>query len=298
MKDKAEKALKVAKKIRYLALASRRIVLNRLLGAYRSAFQGRGMEFFQVRPFQVGDEVRYMDWNVTARMRAPYVKTFQEEHALAVLLVVDVSGSMDFGSSKERKCETAAEVAALIAFAALENRDQVGLLLFAQDVELYLPPGSRKSHVMRILREILTPRKRSGSTDMSRMLYFLGHLRKQPDLCFLISDLQTALPARALRVAAKRSDWIALQIHDPLEESFPHVGLVHLMDCETGQTCYVDSSHPFFQRDFMQQQQKREKECATCLKACGIDLLNLSTDVPYDRVIERFFAQRERKRRA
>lgn len=293
-----EKETALAQKIRYLALSTRRVVLSRLLGAYRSAFQGRGMEFLQVRPFEVGDETRYIDWNVTARMRQPYVKTFQEEHALSVLLIVDVSGSMDFGSKGRRKCEMAAEVAALIAFAALENRDRIGLLLFADDVELYLPPASRKQHVMRILREILTPRKQVGLTSLNRMLHFLGHLSRRPDLCFFISDLQTPLPTRPLRIAAKRSDWIALQIGDPLESGLPPVGLVHLMDCETGQECYVDSSDPSFQKDFTEQQQKAQKERAASLRKCGVDLLTLTTDQPYERLLESFLLQRQRKIRA
>lgn len=286
------------KKIHYLALSTRRLVLNHLLGAYRSAFQGRGMEFLQVRPFEIGDDVRHMDWNVTARMRHPYVKTFQEEHALSVLLIVDISGSMNFGSQEARKSEMAAEVAALIAFSALENRDQIGLLLFAQDVELYLPPNSRKQHVMRILKEILTPRKRAGATGLNRMIHFLGHLKRRPDLCFFISDLQTSLPLRALRTAAKRSDWIALQIEDPLEKKLPSVGLIHLTDCETGQTCYVDSSNAAFQKDFTAEQQKKEKERATSLKQCGIDLLSLSTAEPYEHALQRFFLERKRKVRA
>lgn len=288
----------LSKKIRYLALSTRRIVLSRLLGAYRSAFQGRGMEFLQVRPFEIGDEVRHIDWNVTARMRQPYVKTFQEEHALSVLLIVDVSGSMDFGSEGQRKCELAAEVAALIAFAALENRDQIGLLLFAKGVELYLPPLNRRQHVMRILKEILTPRPQGGTTNLSRMLDFLGHLKKQPDLCFFISDLQTPLPEHSLRIAAKRADWISLHIEDPLEQKLPQVGLVHMIDAETGQTCYVDSSNLSFQQDFTSQVQKTRETQAACLKKCGIDLLSLSTNQPYDRLLERFFFHRQRKRHA
>lgn len=288
----------LSQKIRYLALSTRRIVLSRLLGAYRSAFQGRGMEFLQVRPFEIGDDVRHIDWNVTARMRQPYIKTFQEEHALSVLLIVDISGSMNFGSEGQRKCEMAAEVAALIAFAALENRDQIGLLLFAKDVELYLPPLNRRQHVMRILKEVLTPHKQTSRTNLNHMLDFLGHLKRQPDLCFFISDLLTPLPERSLRIAAKRADWIAVHIEDPLEHTLPQVGLLHMMDAETGQTCYVDSSNPAFQQDFTKQQQQTRETQAASLKKCGIDLLKLSTDQPYDRLLERFFLHRQRKRRA
>lgn len=291
-----EASFGLAKKIRYIALSTRRIVLTRLLGAYRSAFYGHGMEFGEVRPFQVGDDVRHMDWNVTARMRQPYVKTFQEEHALSILLIVDVSGSMDFGSC-QRKSQVAAEVAALIAFSALESRDRVGLLLFAQDVELYLPPNSRKAHVMRILREILTPRTSAGTTALNRCLHFVGHLKRKPDCCFFISDLKVPLPARLLRICAKRSDWITVQIEDPLEKHFPPVGLVHLVDAETGQTCYIDSSNALFQKA-LQQQQQQEEQSAACLKRCGIDVLKLSTDEPYDNSLKRFFLQRKRKRGA
>lgn len=281
-------------KVRRIEIATNRLVDQGVAGDYHSAFKGRGMEFAEVRPYQPGDDVRTIDWNVTARMGSPFIKKFVEERDLTVFLVVDVSGSLSFGSRTILKRELAAEIAALLAFAAVRNQDRVGAALVSDRLELYLPPRRRRTHVLRLVREILQ-RPSRGGTDLAKGLEAVLSSLHRRAVLFVISDFLGAPPSRALKAAAARHDLIVVEVVDPRDQELPRVGPVVLRDAETGELAVVNGRR--LARSHAERRARERGELAKLLRRLGVDRLELRTDRPYIGTLLSFFEQRRRRMR-
>jgi len=286
------------KKIRKIEIYTNRLVNDQLAGAYHSVFKGRGMAFSEVRLYQPGDDVRLIDWNVSARMNDVYIKLFTEEREMTVMLLVDMSASHRFGSREHTKREVAAEMAALLAFSAIKNNDRVGLLLFSDVIEKHVPPKKGRMHVLRVIRELLYDAPESRGTDIGVALDYAMRVFRRRSVMFLISDFMAHGYERALRQAAKRHDLVALVVSDPREEALPHVGLLEVEDSETGEAIVVDTGDAALRRDFAARAIARRVERARLFRSLGIDSIELSTDRPYDVPLVRFFEARARRARA
>ncbi len=279
-------------KVRRIEIATNRLVDQGVAGDYHSVFKGRGMEFAEVRPYQPGDDVRSIDWNVTARMGAPYVKQYVEERDLTVFLAVDVSGSLSFGSRAILKRELAAEVAALLAFAAVRNQDRVGAALVSEGLELFLPPRRRRTHVLRLVREILDHPARGG-TDLERGLGAVLSALQRRSVLFVISDFVGAPCPTALKSAAARHDLVVIEIVDPRDLELPAVGPVVLRDAETGRAALVSGRRGA--QEHAERRARERGELKQLLRRLGVDHLELRTDRPYLPTLLAFFEQRRRR---
>lgn len=282
------------RKVRRIEIATNRLVDQGVAGDYHAVFKGRGMEFAEVRPYQPGDEIRTIDWNVTARMGSPFIKKYVEERDLTVFLVVDVSGSLSFGSRAILKRELAAEIAALLAFAAVRNQDRVGAALVSDHLELFLPPQRRRTHVLRLVREVLD-RPAHGGTDLERGLDGVLAALRRRSVLFVISDFLGALPERALKAAAARHDLIVVEIVDPRDVELPAVGPVVLRDAETGRLALVNGRR--LARKHAQERRRERAELIRLIRRLGVDHLELRTDRPYLSTVLSFFEQRRRRLR-
>jgi uncharacterized protein (DUF58 family) len=286
------------RRIRRIEIRTRRLVNDSMAGEYHSVFRGRGMEFSEVREYQAGDDIRTIDWNVTSRMGHPYVKKYVEERELTVALLVDASGSGDFGSISRMKGAMAAEVSALLAFSAIQNNDRVGLVQFTDRIEKHVPAKKGRTHVLRVIRELLMARPASRGTDIGQALDFAMHVFRKRSVMFLISDFMAEGYESALRRAARRHDLVCLVIGDPREEELPAVGLMEVEDAETGERMVVDTLDPALRRDYRATALRRREERRRLLRKLGIDSVELATDRPYDVPLVRFFDARARRARA
>ncbi|HSD27799.1 MAG TPA: DUF58 domain-containing protein [Vicinamibacteria bacterium] len=281
------------RKIRRIQIRTRTILESGIGGAYHAVFKGRGMEFAEVREYQPGDDARTIDWNVTARMGAPYVKKFVEERDLTLLLMVDVSGSQAFGSEFLLKRDYAAELLAVLAFSAVANHDRVGALLFSDRIEGYVPPGRGRDHALRIVRDLLALEPKGRGTDLAGALRFARGVLRRRGIVAVISDFQARDYERALGVLRRRHDVIALRLFDPREDAVPSAGLVSLLDPETGARFVVDTSEPAVRRRLAA---NVAAEAADVFKRTRVDALALSTVQSYERPLQAFFKARERRR--
>ena len=285
----------LARRIRYIEITTTKTVNDALAGEYITHFKGRGVEFDEVREYQPGDDVRTIDWNVTARTGRPYVKRYVEERELTVLLVVDLSPSGAFGSVEKTKNEVAAELCALLAFAAIKNNDRVGLIIFTDRVELFIPPFKGATHVLRIIRELLTFRPPRGRrTDVAGALDYLGRVYPKRAVVFLVSDFQTPDFRKPLRAMALRHDLIACPMVDRRETELPDVGLVELEDAETGETILVDTASAAVRQMYRARALERTRALQTLLRTTGVDTLEIQTDRDDLRQVVRFFRERAR----
>jgi uncharacterized protein (DUF58 family) len=282
-------------KIRRLELRTRRLVESSFAGQYQSVFKGRGMNFEEVRPYSPGDEIRAIDWNVTARTGEPYIKKFTEEREMTVMIVLDVSASGNFGSVEESKRAIAAEVAAILAFSAIHNNDKVGLLLFSDRVELFIPPKKGRHHILRLIREMLFFKPVGYGTDLNGALEYMNKLITRRAVVFVISDFFTDDFTRPLTVSAKRHDMVAVPIVDPAEEALPDVGVILLEDPETGEQIEVDTSRRSITRGYADLAALRSKELSSLFGSRGIDMVSLRTDQDYLPVLRSFFDRRGRR---
>ena len=291
-------------KIRRLDIRTRRMMNDSLAGEYHSVFKGRGMDFDEVREYVPGDEVRAIDWNVTARAGHPFVKKYTEERELNILLLVDISASGNFGSGTQSKRELAAEVASLLALSAIKNSDKVGLLLYTDRIEEYLPPAKGRRNVLRVVREILYHTARGRGTDSVKALEVASHVLHRRAIVFLISDFQSngdptkareALK-RAMRQTNRRHDLIAVQIQDVREQELPDVGFLSLEDAESGEIVELDTADPSVRESFNQEAVAQVKKLLADIRSEGVDTLELKTNVPYLPALQRFFKSRGRKR--
>ena len=286
----------VLKEVRRLQIVAKRQVNDLLAGEYLSAFQGRGMEFNAVREYVPGDEIRSIDWNVTARAGTPFVKTFCEERELTVLLLIDISASGAFGSQQLSKMETAVEVAAVLMFTALKNNDKVGLLFFADDVIKYIPPRKGRGNVLRLIRELLAAKPVKAPTNVTKALEFLGRVQRRKCVVFLMSDFLGADCSQALAIANRRHDCVAVTLQDPRETVIPDVGFLTLRDAETDDILELDTRHPRVRALFAKVAADREQQLTGWLRRANVDRLAIQTDQPYALSLQKFFRARERQR--
>ena len=299
----SEQTHEILKKVREIEIRTKRLVTDTLAGQYHSVFKGRGMNFDAVREYVPGDEVRAIDWNVTARAGRPFVKKFVEERELTLLLMVDVSASGDFGSGMQSKRELAAEIASVLAFSAVKNSDKVGLLLFTDKVELFVPPRKGRRHVLRIVREVLAFEPTNRGTDLVHALNFVNDGIERRAIIFLLSDFQTNIYNAetvadfrlALRQTNRRHDLVALPIEDPRERVLPDLGVVAIEDAETGEMIEIDTCNPVVRQRFSEIAQLRAEQLQKIFNRESIDSLRLSTDRPYVADLMAFFKNRARK---
>jgi uncharacterized protein (DUF58 family) len=286
----------VLRRVRRLEIRTRRLVEESLAGSYHSVFRGRGMEFAEVREYERGDDVRTIDWNVSARMGHPFVKKFSEERELTVVLAVDASGSEHFGTTPSTKLQTVAEISALLAFSAIRNEDRVGLLQFTDRIETFLPPRKGREHTLRVLREVLALDPEGTGTDINRALEYLRRVVTKRAVVFLLSDFQDAGYERTLRVVARKHDVVAISVTDPREHTLPPVGLVSIEDPETGEVGVIDAGSARVRRAWAEAAERQRTALREGMRRTGVDLLEIDTGEPYDMPLVRFF--RERARRA
>lgn len=310
----------ILKKIRQIELRTNRLVSETLAGQYHSVFKGQGMNFDEVREYQPGDEVRAIDWNVTARMNHPFVKKFVEERELTLMLVVDVSGSGLFGSRSQSKRELAAEIASVLAFSAIRNNDKVGLILFSDEVEKFIPPRKGRRHVLRVIREVLFFEPQRQGTDLGGALEFLMRVTPHKAIAVVVSDFLGSPPVSTggrkapprpqmmlletlaqasltmLRHANRRHDVVAVQIADPYELELPDLGRLVLKDAETGEVVEINTGDARKRNAFAERQARAQQELSKLLRSAGIDAIRLRTDQPYGVELGRFFETREKRR--
>jgi len=281
-------------KVRRIEIRTRNIVDSVLSGEYHSVFKGRGMEFSEVRTYMQGDDIRSIDWNVTARMGEPYVKKYVEEREMTVMLVVDASASGSFGTVSQYKSEVAVELCALLAFSAIKNNDRVGLIMFTSEVEKYIPPQKGKNHVLRVIRELLSFTPEHKGTDIAGALSYLNRVLRKKSVVFCISDFIARDYEKPFRVAARRHDMIAISISDPRELELPDVGYIELADTETGETMLVNTRDKAVRNSFARQTRDRRQSLRSFFQLNGIDHIQVSTGTDYVDPLVRFFMQREK----
>jgi uncharacterized protein (DUF58 family) len=293
MPDQSHKDL--LKKVRQIQIVSRKVVDELLGGEYKSVFKGRGMEFDEVREYTPGDEVRTIDWNVTARTGKPFVKRYIEEREQALFFLVDMSASGTFGSTEKTKNETAAELCGILSFSAIKNNDKVGLIIFTDEIELFIPPGKGQLHVLHIIREILSFSPQRRGTNIACALDYLGKMVKKKCVTFLLSDFQDSGHEKSIKLAALHYDLIAITITDPRELELPNAGLVEVADSETGEQILVDTASAAARKKFNIAARARHLELKESLARINIDQIDVHTDRDYMRDLIRFFQTRERR---
>jgi len=287
----------ILKKVKKIQIQTSRIVNDLLAGEYHSTFKGQGMEFSEVREYVPGDDIRSIDWNVTARMNRPYVKQYVEERELTVILMVDISGSGQYSSSLQTKNEIAAELSSLLALSAIRNNDKVGLILFTDSVEKFIPPKKGKTHVLRVIREVLSFKPEQGATNMNAALDFLNKAIHKRAVVFLISDFIASGYEKLMRVVAKHHDLICISLADRREKELPDLGLIHLQDAETGEVVLFDTSNTKTRAALEILYERSRKSRAEFLSSHGIDQVEIKTHESYVRPLMGFFKSRERSRR-
>lgn len=285
----------VLRRVQRLEIHTRKLVDESLAGSYHSVFRGRGMEFAEVREYEPGDDVRTIDWNVSARMGHPFVKKFTEERELTVFLAVDASASERFGTAAARKLELAAEVSALLAFSAIRNNDRVGLLLFTDRVETFVSPRKGREHGLRVLRELLAYEPAGRGTDISGALEVFRRVVTKRSVVFLVSDFQDDGYERILRVVSRKHDVVAIVVSDPREETLPNVGLIAVEDPETGERSVMDTGSAAVRRRYAAAAAADRDRTRETIRRIGLDALELTTGEPYDLALVRFFRERARR---
>jgi uncharacterized protein (DUF58 family) len=282
-------------RIKTIQIKTNYLVNDIMAGEYVSAFKGRGMEFSEVREYQPGDDVRLIDWNVTARMNQPFIKEFKEERELTLMLLVDVSSSGEFGSAGKLKNEVSAEIASILAFAAIKNNDKIGLIVFSDKIEHTIPPKKGKAHIWNIIRTILDFKPEGKGTNLSLPLEYLLNVQKRKTTAFLISDFQDDDYETKLKLVKQKHDLVAISITDPREETLPDVGLIQLEDTESGESLLVDTSDSEMIRQYSEQVQVKKENRKTYFQSIGIDTIEIKTNKSLADPIIRYFKLREKK---
>jgi uncharacterized protein (DUF58 family) len=285
-------AVELLKKVRRIEIKTRGLTRHIFAGEYHSAFKGRGISFSEVREYQYGDDIRSIDWNVTARFNHPYVKVYEEERELTVMLLIDVSGSGNFGSTVSFKRDIMTEVAAVLSFSAIYNNDKIGVIFFTDKVEKFIPPQKGKKHILRIIRELLDFKPQSNNTNLSEPLRFLTNAIKKRCTAFVISDFMAPEFEEALRIASSKHDVVALKVSDPLEKVLPDVGLMKVMDSETGSEKWIDTSSGNVRKTYSEWWNRHMDATRNTFKKCGVDFTELSTKDDYVRPLIKLFESR------
>lgn len=294
---KTVEATDIFSKVRKIEIKTRGLSNQIFSGQYHSAFKGRGMAFSEVREYQYGDDIRNIDWNVTARFNHPYIKVFEEERELTVMLLIDVSGSNDFGSGDQLKRMLSAELAAVLAFSAIQNNDKVGVIFFSNQIEKFIPPKKGTSHILRIIREVIGFEPINKGTDLGEGLRFLTSAIKKRSTAFLISDFMgNAAFDQAMRIAARKHDLVALRITDRREMNIPNIGLVKFKDAETGNDLWVDTSNARWRDLYRKQLKQKSNELNQLFARSGIDNTLIFTDEDYVKPLMKLFKKRESRR--
>ncbi len=282
----------IFKKVRKIEIKTRRLSDHIFSGEYHTSFKGRGMTFSEVRQYQFGDDVRAIDWNVTARYNEPYIKVFEEERELTMMLMVDVSGSESFGSQSQFKRDIVTEIAATMAFSATQNNDKIGLILFSDKIELYVPPKKGKSHVLRIIRELIEFKPESQRTGLSQALKFLSGVQKKKAIVFLISDFMDAGYEHTLKIASKKHDITGVRVHDIREEKMPDVGFVEMADAETGEVISVDTGSKSVRLHYEKHYAERVKYFKETFSRCGAGTVSAQVGESYVTKLLGYFKSR------
>ncbi|OQA45581.1 MAG: hypothetical protein BWY47_02007 [Bacteroidetes bacterium ADurb.Bin302] len=282
----------ILKKVRQVEIKTRGLSQNIFAGQYHTAFKGRGMAFSEVREYQFGDDIRNIDWNVTARFNHPYIKVFEEERELTVMLLVDVSGSGDFGTERSTKREMMTEIAATLAFSAIQNNDKIGVIFFSDKIEKFIAPQKGKKHILYIIRELIEFRPESRKTDISVVLRYLTNAIKKRCTAFLISDFISDNFDKALMIAGKKHDLVALQVYDQKDSEMPDIGLMKVKDSETGECMYVDTSRWDVRKSYEEHWRKRQELMSKEFSKNGIDLASVRTCDDYVKVLINLFRMR------
>jgi uncharacterized protein (DUF58 family) len=281
------------KKVRKIEIKTRRLSDHIFSGEYHTSFKGRGMTFSEVRQYQFGDDIRAIDWNVTARYNEPYVKVFEEERELTMMLMVDISGSESFGTKNQPKSEIVTEIAATMAFSATQNNDKIGLILFTDQIELYIPPKKGKSHVLRIIRELIEFQPKSKKTDLSQALKFLSSTQKKKAIVFVISDFIVDDDyEKTLKIAAKKHDITGVRVYDIREEKMPNIGMVEMEDAETGEVLVVNTSSKKARLSYEKQYQDKVNYFKDIFSKCGSGTVNTRVDESYVTKLLGYFKSR------
>ena len=285
----------ILRQVRWIEIATRGLVNEVFSGEYNSVFKGRGMSFAEVREYRYGDDIRGIDWNVTARTGSPHVKIFEEERELTLMLVVDVSASSHFGTRDRMKSELAAELCGVLAFSAIKNNDKVGLVLFSDRIEKFVPPRKGRRHALRVLRELLYHPSEGKGTDIAGALEYLAKVTRRRAVVFLVSDFMAGGYGRALSVAARRHDLVAVRVGDVRERDLPPMGFVEFEDPETGERVFVNTSGRAFRERFREIRAGERARIDEVFRRSGIDSIEVTTGMPYDGALRRFFEERARR---
>lgn len=284
------------KKVRKIEIKSKGLSNHIFAGEYHTAFKGTGMAFSEVREYQSGDDIRSIDWNVTARYNTPFVKIFEEEREMTVMLLIDVSASGDFGTNKQYKKDLATEIAAVLAFSAIKNNDKVGVIFFSDRIEKFIIPKKGKSHILRIIREIVSLKPDSKGTDVSMALEYFNSVIKKRSICFLLSDFTSAPFSKPLKIASKKHDIVGVRIHDKRESEMPNIGLVPMQDMETDKLVYVDTSDKEIRLNYSKTRSQKIKELNKIFETNGVDLVQISTGEDYVKPLVNFFKRRGKRK--
>lgn len=282
----------IVKKVRELEITSKRITTDLFTGEYHSAFKGKGMRFREVREYYAGDDVRFIDWNVSARYARPFTKVFEEERELTVILMVDISYSSMFGTIQRRKRDLITEVGAVLTFSAINNNDKVGVIFFSDKIEKYIPPKKGRNHALYIVRELLTITPKRGGTSIQEALQFFNRNNRQKSIAFLISDFLDDHFEHRLRVLAHRHDLIGLRVYDKMDSQLPDMGIIRVEELESGRSMWLDTSSLMVRHNYHQSFLKHSNDTKNIFKKSGADLLHLRTDEDYVKVLQQFFKKR------
>ena len=283
----------ILKKVRKIEIKTRGLSQNIFAGQYHSAFKGRGMAFAEVREYQYGDDVRDIEWNVTARFQRPYVKVFEEERELTVMLLIDVSGSLDFGTSRQTKADMVTEIAATLAFSAIQNNDKIGVIFFSDRIEKYIPPQKGRKHILYIIREMLDFHPQSRKTDVGEAMEYLTRVMKRRCTAFVLSDFYSNSSfLNALQIANRKHDVVAIQVYDKRAKELPDVGLMRVKDAESGQEMYIDTSSKKLRQAHTRYWLEREENLRQTFAKSNVDWASVATDEDYVKVMMALFSQR------
>ena len=284
------------KKIRKIEIKAKGLSNHIFSGEYQTAFKGKGMAFSEVREYQNGDDVRAIDWNVTARYNSPYIKIFEEEREMTVILLVDISKSGDFGTTTQSKRDLTTEISAVLAFSAINNNDKVGVIFFSDKIEKFIPPAKGKTHILRIIREVLTLKPQSTGTNICTAIEYFNNVIKKRSVLFMLSDFMDNGFEKPLRISSKKHDVVAIHILDKRERELPQVGILPLKDTETGKIIYVDTSDDNLMASFSKKREKFNSDTKNLFKICGSDYISILTGSNYSKSLINFFKSRSLKK--
>ena len=294
-KNELMETRELLKKVRKIEIKTKGLSRHLFSGEYHSAFKGRGMSFSEVRSYQYGDDIRNIDWNVTARTGETHIKVFEEERELTVMLLVDVSGSAFFGTAEQTKREIITEICAVLAFSATQNNDKVGAILFSEQIEVFIPPKKGRQHILRIIRELIDIEPARAGTDIGQAFEFFNNVIKKRSICFLCSDFQSRNYETPLRVAARRHDLIGIHVYDPVEAALPKVGLIRARDAESGHLGWIDASSASVRQAFADSFRRKEERFRSSFHRSGANTLSIQTGESYINALLQFFKKRSKK---